>query len=360
MENNTSLSRENVVNEEKPVEEPKAEPGLSRREALEVGIAAVKDKEETKAEERATAAPEARVAPEAEVSQALVVEKPTLEPYSRWKQETKDAFKKIPRELQEDSLRVAQSLDETVREVSHKTNEHRDLIDLRNALTPYLKAMGEKMPTEVALKKALKMWGEFENAEDPKLAAAEYLKAKGIDVPEGFLEKKDIQPLQIDPKAIKDEIKAEIFQEQTLARVSQERADASLELETEKNEAGLLRFPQFNGTEAGIQLATKMGQLVVGNHNDSVGFYAYLKARIPESEITQRRILEESYKWFGGTVDDTPGKKAPDKNHLARSNRAATSVPGRGSSNGFSQPPKKLSRREWLAQSIERAKEENH
>lgn len=360
MEENTNLSRENVVEAEKP-NETETETKLSRREALEVGLAVVKEKEEAKAADSPTTEVPAPAA-------AAVEAKPTtLEPPSEWTKEEKEDFKNASRKSQEAALRLEGSRSGKLKEISSRENqlrdqakEFQDLTELRAALTPYLKATGEKLPTDVALKKALKMWGEFEHAEDPKLAAAEYLKAKGIDVPEGFLEKKDKTPLQVDPKTIKDEVKAEIAAEQQQAWLAQERANASLELETAVNEAGLPRYPQFSNTEDGIRLASKMGQLVAGNLHDSVGFYAYCKARIPEAELSQRKILEEAYKWFGGTVDDTPGKKAPDKKHLEKSNRAASSTPGRGSGNGFIQPPKKLSRREWLAQAIERAKEENH
>lgn len=230
---------------------------------------------------------------------------------------------------------------------------------LSENVNPYLKALGVKDSPEVAIQKALAMWREFEDAPDPKAAAAAYLKAKGVEVPEGFLEKKMADAALADEKIapLQKEIEALKMRQadDDRARMVETHRTAWNSFAQEKNAAGALKFPDISDTDSGLKLAGDIGSLVNNETPLSKDFIARAQARIPG--LTYEKLYAEAYKYLGGRVDESlnaPAKPEQAQSHLAKSKRAASSVPGRGGSGTASGPVKKYkSNREALQAAVE-------
>lgn len=184
------------------------------------------------------------------------------------------------------------------------------------------------------------MWREFEEG-DPREAAAAYLEAKGIPVPEGFLEKVEAKEDSGLRKEL-DEIKNRLAQ-----RDMQETGAVMLQnwqiFEGSKNAAGSPKFPDINENESGLRLASNIGSLVGGKSELSKQFIASVKSRIPDASPV--RLFEEAYRYLGGKVDETstPSRTQDAQKHVKQSSQAAASRPGGGrAQTSTSGPVKKI------------------
>lgn len=266
----------------------------------------------------------------------------SLQPPAEWKAEEKADFLQSTRKQQEASLRLHQSrqnafsdVQRSRAEIQREREEVQQIKSMADSLTPYLKATGVREPAEVALKKAIAMWHQFETG-DPKQSAAAYLEARGIPVPRELLE-------GVEKSAPSDEIvsvqrKLDSLESKLTEREQQERFQQSLQhwgsFSQIKNAAGGLRYPEIIGdSEAVIQNATRIGQLV-GNYGEteiSKSFLTLVRSKNPNA--TQTDILDAAYRYLDLKVDDStqaPSQQDPQK-HIQRSNRAAMSKPGNGS-----------------------------
>ncbi len=343
-----------MTDEEKSTEESKTE-GLSRRDALEVAIEATKDTSEEDAPGASVETTEEEVAPDA------------LQAPSEWSKEEKEDFQNSSRKAQEAALRLhskRQSLFSEVQRdralVNKEKEELRSLRDLSSAMEPYLKAVGVKKPTEVALKEALGMWKEF-NEGDPREAAAAYLEAKGVEVPQGLVnqERKETTTKNTDLQNRLSQLENVISAGQAQA-VSQILGNAWNLFETEKNAAGKPTFPDIaSDSDQAKRLAGSIGSLVSGKTDLSKQFIALARERIPN--LDYRGLLKEAYRYLGGKVDDSSqsSRSQDSQKHLVNTGRASLSKPGRGAAIESSGDVKKFkTRREAIAAAYQQLKEE--
>lgn len=292
---------------------------------------------------------------------------PALQPPAEWSAEEKADFAASSRKAQEAALRLHHSRMGILEDIKRAKAENASLKELADSMGPYLRAVGVDQPSEVALKKALKMWREFEDG-DPRAAAAAYLRAKKVAVPkeleaaaegDGSAKVPDsqISALQTEVNNLKQEREQE-KRSATAAVLQQEWGT----FESSKNGAGASKYPDINNTDAGLKLSRNIGSLVCGTTELSKQFIANVKDRIPD--LTYGKLLEEAYRYLGGRVDDsqaTRTQESPEekKRHLVQSSRAAASVPGRGVGfAGGSAVKKFATRREALAYAIQQSKEE--
>lgn len=306
--------------------------GLSLRDALEVAIQATSDGEEQKAEPAAAAQ---EVTEEAETT-------PPLDAPAEFSNPEKDAFRSLPRPIQEATLRLHRSRMSRLEEIKQASREYDDTRKLAEAVRPFVKAMGVNLPAEVALQKALALFNEFET-DDPKKAAkiaASYLKRKGAEQQaEALLKtiqdsntsndnlKEVISPLRDELNALKMEREAE----KTQAEASQLRSIWNA-FSSAKNEAGLPRFPDIQDpeSETSNRLASEIGSLVSGRTELSQDFISRIRTRIPNANF--ETLLTEAYRYVGGRVDEsrTQTRTQQDPKHIQQARRASASVPGRG------------------------------
>ena len=333
MEKESGLENKQVS--ETTVETPEVKEGMTNRGALELAIQDIQEKEkETKASKTETDPLDSETKPPEQETKATESEtKPRLQPPAEWDKESKEDFVNLSTRQQEATLRLYHGRITKLADIQRASAEHESLKTLSESMNPYLKAIGVKESTPVAIQKALAMWKEFEHG-DPKQAAAAYLKAKGIEVPKELLDDGDqensaslkISPLQERLNAV----------ETRLAQEDLNRSQAIAQqvwsgFESTKNAAGKQKYPDINESESGLALSRYIGSLVCGTTDFSKQFITLVQTRIPG--CTPDRLLEEAYKIGGGRVDDSaiPTRSTDPQEHLKKSNRAASSVPGRGS-----------------------------
>lgn len=329
-------------------EEPKAEPtkGLSLRDALEVAVVAEgdgkkptrtdKDKLEVsykgKRGREEAKLPEPKPEPIAKVLQAP----------SEWNKEEKADFEASTPKQQEAALRLHRSRSASIDEIRRARAELQHIERLSQDVEPFLRAMGNKDPSAVAIQKALKMWTEFEKAEDPRAAAAEYLRAKGKGdaIPEDWTATDaPTKQSQENASLLKElnDIKQRLAREDH-ARALQPVVETLHEFEATLNAAGKPKFPSFRSddtSEDGLKFASQFGSLVNGVTEFSKEFIARTSARIPN--LTRARLYEEAYKFSGGLVDESAAPRTQNtQKHLLQSSRAASSVPGNGTNSASS------------------------
>lgn len=335
-----------------PSPEVVEEPKLSRREALEVSITA----EETKKEE-----PAGKVEP-----LPVKEELPPLDPPAEYTGAAKTAFQKAPREVQQDILRLHASHREKLQEIKTASREYEGIKALADSISPYLKATGTKEPTEVAMKKAIAMWQEF-NQDDPgkaKAAAATYLRAKGIPVPRELeaVETSSAPDLSAQLSPLQERLNAlESERAQEIATRTQAIGNQMWQsFEASKNAAGKPKYADIQGnSESALRLSRSIGTLVWDDSPLARQFIASVKNRIPNA--TAEQLLHEAYVFSGGKVDDSEATKSHSAtNHLERSNRAASSKPGRGTNSAASNGViHKMTRQEALARAIRESRNED-
>lgn len=131
---------------------------LSRRDALEVAIIAHKEPEKDAGERPVQESVGSDVERGSEKDGAVSQQ---LEPPAEYTAEEKEDFKRLSKVGQEAQLRLDKSrrrLFEEARaekeQAREAKREHQDAKALAESITPYLKAIGVKEPSEVALKKS--------------------------------------------------------------------------------------------------------------------------------------------------------------------------------------------------------------
>lgn len=334
-----NLSEESNTETQETVQQSE---GLSLRDALEVALEA--EKEEVPAPEEAE---------QEAVQEEKKPELPPLEPPAEWEKEDKELFHQSTRAQQEASLKLHHKRAAKLEEIKREAADLQWAKDLAKEVEPYLKAVGEKIPTHEALIKALKLRNELDSG-DPKANAAAYLRSKGLPVPKDLLEAEEegkkedpvISELRRELEAIKSE-RVQKQTEQTVNVLSQHWQT----FEQEKNAAGTPRYPDLANTEKGLELASNIGSLVRGDSDLSKQFIANAKARIPN--LTYSKLLEEAYKFYGGTVDESTAPRTQDtQRHIVKSRRAASSVPGRGAQSASGTVKKYKSYREAAAAAL--------
>jgi hypothetical protein len=313
-----SESKTEVAAEVK-AEEPK---GLSRRDALEVAIAVSKD-------------PKLGTVAEPDKPEPVKVEEPVVEKFAapaEYTPEERADFEQLSRKGQEAQLRLDKSRKSRIEEIKREAADLQWAKDLAKEVEPYLRSVGGKKKAHEALIDALKMRREFDEG-DPKAAAAAYLKAKGLEVPKDLLAEisesdEKITPLQDKINALESKIA-----QREMAEAGSVLGSAWQSFEQEKNAGGESRFPDINETESGLRLSSNIGSLVSGQTELSKQFIANAKSRIPN--LTYQALLTEAYRYYGGRINDSeaPRTQATQK-HIAKSSRAAASVPGSGAKSG--------------------------
>lgn len=350
-ENGTSKSIENEVENKDPAaaavevptpEEPAQEDpkkGLSLRDALEVAVISTKEEEPKPAKHDKGLEVSYKGKPEKPVE---TPPKPTYQPPAEYNREEREDFFASSPKQQEAALRLHRSRMATLEELKRQSSEFHTYKKLSEDVEPFIRAMGVKDPSPVAIQKALKMWQDFEKAEDPREAAASYLRAKGREdaIPESWLE--DSSTPKEDPRnaALQEELNQIKLR---LAREDHEKAlqpvvEALHEFEAQKNAAGKPRYPSFRSddtSDEGLKFASSFGSLVNGKTDFSREFIARTKARIPN--LTVQRLYEEAYKFAGGVVDEAEAPRTQStQKHIINSGRAAASVPGNGANSASS------------------------
>lgn len=340
----TEVTPTEVSAEDTEVQKPE---GLTLRDAIEVAVIADRgDKADGSIlpvrDENAEGATSDKSSAKSSISE------PALEPPAEYNAEEKSDFLQLSRRGQEAQLRLDRSRKTKIEEIKAATNElnlkrkdYDEIESLAKSLQPYLAATGIKHPAEVALKRAVAMWKEFEEG-DPNTAAAAYLQAKGRPVPkellsnggqgsQPFIEDPRITTLQNQQNALLSKI-AEAERQQKGQYLHQ----AWSAFAEEKNANGQTKYPDLTNDESGQQLAINIGSLVRGGTPLSEQFIATVKARIPE--LTYNRLLEEAYRFQGGRVADSDTSRSQDTQiHIAKSRRAASFAPGSAASaNGHS------------------------
>lgn len=354
---NDSEGAEKAVSTELPIEQAEK---LSTRDSLEVAIQAHKEPDAIRESDTEKPRESAEASPEGPKR-----EDKTLNPPAEWSEEEKADFKASSQKSQEAALRLHRSRHSTLEEIKrNKAELQREAEEVRWAkdvvkeITPFLKVRGEKGPTHEQVIKAVKLVNEVDA--DTPTAVVEILKARGVQsdvvdkvkqilgatngIQNNFPDEK-IKPLQDKLNHIEGRLAQE-----DQARMAGMLNQAWTNFEQTKNAAGSSRFPDIGDNESGLRLASSIGSLVSGQHQDSVGFFAYVRARIPGASPTQ--ILEEGYKWFGGRVDESETPKTQNtQKHIVKSSRAASSIPG-GRVSGTVSGPKKLDRRSALKEAL--------
>lgn len=256
--------------------------------------------------------------------------------------------KKAALRLHKSRMRTLEEIKSANEELKRSRHEQETYKKLVTNLEPYIRARGLKESPEVALAKALEVWRQFEEG-DPKVAAASYLKAKGIDVPELLSDNN----LRDNPNPKIDSLQNEInslkskLEHQEDSKLAATLQTAWKTFEESKNASGGTKFPDINNTETGLILSSQIGSLVTGKTDLSKQFIANCQSRIPN--LSYSRLIEEAYKYLGGRIDDTTiPTRTQNPNHIERSNRAASSVPGRTVNSAPSAVKKYQSRREAI------------
>jgi len=329
-----------VESDEVKTEEPE---GLSLRDALEVGIETFNDKEGVSidGDERKREKKDSPEAPKRDrESHKEGKQDSPLQPPAEWDAEDKTYFFESTRKQQEAALKLhhkrqaaLNDLRAAAAEKKAAAQEYETYKRLADEVAPYLKSIGDKRSPYEAITLALKMRNEFEQG-DPKQAAAAYLKAKGVAVPRDLITQESIDQEKFSPLQQRlSQLESKLAeQEQLRLREQQEEvketlASAYVSFQKETNAAGAPKYPDLSDTEAGLRLVRNIGSLVNGATPLSQQFIANVNERIPGA--TYSRILEEAYKYHGGRVDesDTP-RSQTSQNQIAKSRRAASSVPG--------------------------------
>lgn len=307
-----------------------ATPKLSRRDALDVAIKASAESPKPPKKREVIINKETKEsAPIPEPS------KPKYEPPSEYSAEEKEHFLSLTPEMQAKDLRLYKGVMQRKAELARELQENGWVKDLVKDVNPFLQSLGEKLRPHEAVAAAIKLRNELENG-DPIQNSINYLKRKGVEVPRELLaladggaenkENSDIASLRKEIESLKVERDQEKIKMEAHSFLSDFDTFAG-----QKNDAGGSLFPDVNNSEKGLKLAEKIGSLVGGKTEVSKQFIAMVKDRNPS--IDRIELFKEAYRFFGGRVDDSKApNKAATQNHIQRSNRAAASIPGSGSS----------------------------
>ena len=345
-------------------------PKLSRRDALQVAIAATKDE---KPGSDLNPVPERKIKSspleKTETTSSTSSEEKPLEAPAEFSPEEKEDFKLLSRKGQEAQLRLHNSGKKRIAEIKKATEEHDKKLAARQSfeklepgLNMFLKAHGINMPAEVALTRALEMWKEFNvpagDEAGAKAAVAAYLQARKIPVPKELLNgaaapaaRSENDPLQKKVDELSSKVERDELQQRGMFF-----ANVWNTFESEKNASGKLKYPVDWETEKGQELARDIGSLVGGQTSLSRDFIAKCQKRIPN--LTYLRLFHEAYVYCGGEVDESAAPRTQDtQKHVRQSAAAASSRPGGTGSSDVGAVKKYKTRREALAAAVSELRE---
>lgn len=248
--------------------------------------------------------------------------------------EEREVFASLAPEIQGRILKINESLVEKHKTLQRREEQVRWAEQIVQEAQPLIEKFGETMSPYQAIVKALKLRNDLETGE-PEAMAAAYLQRKGRPVPKELLER--AQPSA--GSAAESDLRKKVeelenrFKREELTRSAELHLTAWNSFTSQKNEAGANRYPDVNDTESGIQLATKIGQLVSGNTALSQEFIANIRSRNPHAGPIE--LLDAAYRYYGGRIDDSKPaqntrKQPSTEEHLKRSAIAAASKPGSG------------------------------
>lgn len=337
------MEKNTVSESEAPQEQPTESANLTLREALEAAIEVNKDDTDGS---KADGGGDRPLAGKAEAGSDAGGNNPTLpadkeaeplQPPAEYSKEEREDFLNSTRKQQEAALRLhrsRQSRLQELKEAAETARKERAETDhvkrIADEIEPFVRALGIKEKPAVAIQKAVALWKQFEEG-DPKAAAAAYLRAKGLPVPRELVSQQQEDPIESKVKPLQEEI------DRLKQKEAQKEAHGHITALAREfnsfgqalNAAGKPRYPSIQGDE-GNALSSRIGALVTGTDPFAQQFRQRILASKPDATLND--LFEAAYRWEGGHIDDSPAPTNPQspQQHLLRSNRAASSVPGRG------------------------------
>lgn len=340
-------------------------PELTRHEAVARAVEEHRAKEE-KREERPARKKEYSIDPRTKEAKEVKTAGPDAEQIKapgEWTKEEQEDFRSLSRKQQEATIRVYQSRVNKMSELHKKLEEVKWADDFAKEMSVFLQSRGDRNPRETminALKFANQFGGPDADEATTRRCAAEYLRAKGVTVPKELeigdgdgTTNPEITPLQKQIVELQGRLDA-----QESAAINSAKMQVWQTFASSKNGAGAPKYSDINDTESGKALARLIGTLVTGRTELSRQFINSVQSRIPN--LTPIALYEEAYKYGGGRIDNTESTariQDPQK-HIRNSNRAASSVPGRGVSKSDS-PARKLSRKDALKLAVSEWRDAN-
>lgn len=324
--------------------------GLSRRDALEVSIEALRDlAEESPAEKTETVSRETK--PEVKPAESTAPQ--ALEAPVEYSREEREWFKSLPREGQEIQLRLDKSRQVKLDEIRERSGKVKWLEETVKHVEPFVKITDSNKPVAEQIITAVKLVNAIHA--DRRQAALDILEGGGIKLPDEV--KKQLLPGNVESpesqqiKSLQDRLnRIETEKVQTdNAVIGQviERAWGAFASTT--NGSGAPKYPSILGnSEEATRLTREIGSLVTGDTPLAVAFVE--KQRSLNPNVTPHEMFEAAYRFVNGKIDDSASATKPEdsQKHLKNSNQASASVPGRGSSGTSFSVPRKLNRRETL------------
>lgn len=306
------------------------------------------------------------------------IELPSLEAPPQWRAEKKALWDQMPRELQEENIRVFK--ENFNGPESTQAKFHREQEAFKNEKAKYepyerligeaqklARSRGEEIPTPQQVVASIQLTNDLKGQ---KLSTiVDILEAQGLPVseklreaaeseaPENGLSEKKIA--EIAKKAIQESI-APVLERQAMEDHLKYRAEMSGHWENfkaAKNEFGALKYLDIQTDEPrSLQLQAQMAHLVAGQSAQSQEFIATQRAINPN--ITQPELFAKAYQFYGGNVDQS--SKAPnERTNLKKAHNAAASRPGQGTSGRTQEStPKGLSREQANEYAFKKMQEE--
>lgn len=348
MENNTSSEPQNK------------EPEVSREDANAIAF----EKHGGDFGNKQTVSEEPVAAP-SQVPAEDAVELPSLQPPPQWRGEAKALWDKMPREVQEENVRVFKenfngpdsSLAKFHRDQEQfkaEKEKYKTYEDLITEAQRFAKDNGEKIPTPKQIVAGIQLANDLRGQKLTTIV--DVLEAQGLPVPEklkeaalaegpenGLSEKKIAELIKNTIQEANKPLYERIALEDH-ARYRQEMSGHWEVFKNAENNAGGLKYPDIQSNEdpRSLQLQSAMAHLVSGQTDFSTQFIASETARNPN--ITKPELFARAYEFYSGNVDSSP--KAPSqRTNLRQAHRAAASTPGRGTSGRTTElAPKGLTR----------------
>lgn len=313
---------------------------LSLEGALEAALEIEKEKDEANKKALETEPKSNEQNPELEVTykkSKKAKDTPTKQesyraPAEYTKQEQAE-FLKLPPKIQEANLRLYNSRQSQLRELQEASKKYKDMESLTESIAPFVRAMGIKEPTPIAIQKAISLWQQVESAKDEasiKRETSKIWKAKGFEPPEDWETNENGHVPDAQFKALQDrqEMIENHLVQQEIAHTNAELTNMFVNFASIKNDDGTNRYPDLH-MESGSDLAKEMGPLVNVQTPLGAKFLEQTKNRI--SDLDQVRFFEEAYKFLGGQINESfSAKPQSQNNHLQTASRAKASVPGQG------------------------------
>lgn len=307
------------------------------------------------------------------------IELPSLQPPPQWRGEAKALWDKMPRDVQEENIRVfKENFNGPDSTLAKFHREQEQFKSEKQKYEPYealiaeaqrfARANGEKEPTPKQIVAALQLTNDMRGQRASTIV--DVLEAQGLPVSEKLREaaEEEGQENGLSEKKLRELVKNTIQEsispiQERLAledhlKYRQEMSGHWESFRNAKNDAGGTKYLDIQSDEdpRSLQLQSAMAHLVAGQTDFSKQFIASETARNPN--ITQPELFARAYEFYGGKVDLS--SKAPsEKTNLQAKHRAAASSPGRGTSGRtVDLPPKGLTREQANAYAFKKLKEE--